>query len=298
VDALGSDGTLPGGSGIPWYLRSRAIVAVVGALVAVVVVIVVATHLSPHSGASSTPNHKHLVAFTPISAPSSVLSAVEQTSPTTVAAVGDGNSPDPWTALNKPLVTQGGKLVISYDGAEFCPYCAADRWVLVNALARFGTFSNLELMKSDPKDIYPSTNTLTFRKAAYTSLYIVFLPTEEENNLEGQLQTPSGLAAQMDSLNPPSGGIPFVNAGDRASSGDTYDPGVLRADPSNPSSTSLTWDQIAAGVQSPGDSIQTNIVGGGNWLTAGICKLTGDQPASACAISTIQTLENRVTFTK
>jgi hypothetical protein len=30
-----------------------------------------------------------------------------------------------------------------YIGAEYCPYCAAERWPLVMALSKFGTFSNL-----------------------------------------------------------------------------------------------------------------------------------------------------------
>ena len=36
-----------------------------------------------------------------------------------------------------------GKPEIFYEGAEPCPYCAAERWAFIIALARFGTWSGL-----------------------------------------------------------------------------------------------------------------------------------------------------------
>jgi hypothetical protein len=39
-------------------------------------------------------------------------------------------------------------VVVYYEGAEYPPNCAAERWALVNALAHFGTFRNLDHMLS------------------------------------------------------------------------------------------------------------------------------------------------------
>ena len=33
-------------------------------------------------------------------------------------------------------------------GAEYCPYCAAQRWAMIVALSRFGTFSGLTTVHS------------------------------------------------------------------------------------------------------------------------------------------------------
>ena len=46
------------------------------------------------------------------------------------------------------LKDQDGKPLITYVGAEYCPYCAAERWALAVALSRFGTFSNLSATHS------------------------------------------------------------------------------------------------------------------------------------------------------
>jgi hypothetical protein len=39
--------------------------------------------------------------------------------------------------------TVGGKPDVLFVGAEFCPFCAAERWPMVVALARFGRFTEL-----------------------------------------------------------------------------------------------------------------------------------------------------------
>ncbi|HUC04207.1 MAG TPA: DUF929 family protein, partial [Acidimicrobiales bacterium] len=38
-------------------------------------------------------------------------------------------------------MTVDGKPEVFYVGAEFCPYCGAERWAMYIALSKFGTFS-------------------------------------------------------------------------------------------------------------------------------------------------------------
>ena len=45
-----------------------------------------------------------------------------------------------------------GKPGVLYIGAEFCPFCATERWAMVNALGRFGTFSGLKITNSSTTD--------------------------------------------------------------------------------------------------------------------------------------------------
>ena len=62
-----------------------------------------------------------------------------------------------------------GKPIVLYVGGEFCPYCAAERWSPVVALSRFGTFSNLTLLRSSSTDMFPDTRTFSFAGSHYSS---------------------------------------------------------------------------------------------------------------------------------
>jgi hypothetical protein len=67
-------------------------------------------------------------------------------------------------------------------GAEFCPYCAAQRWALVVALSQFGTFSGLTATHSTTTDVYPDTKTFSFYGSTYTSTSLDFTSVELESN--------------------------------------------------------------------------------------------------------------------
>src|SRR5207302_7512423 len=79
----------------------------------------------------------------------------------------------------QPLRDPTGKPQILYIGAEYCPFCAAERWSLIVALSRFGTFQHLQLTTSSASDLYPNTSTFTFYRSAYTSPYLDFQSVEE-----------------------------------------------------------------------------------------------------------------------
>ncbi len=90
--------------------------------------------------------------------PASVLSQVTGVSQTTFDKVGKGTIGDPFKAAqgNPPVnKATAGLPIVFYAGGEYCPYCAAERWSMVMALSRFGTFSNLTLMQSSSTDSLP-----------------------------------------------------------------------------------------------------------------------------------------------
>ena len=69
-----------------------------------------------------------------------------------------------------PPIEADGKPLVLYVGAEYCPYCAAERWPLAVALSRFGTFSDLGQTESAGiPEAYPHTPTLSFHGSSYTS---------------------------------------------------------------------------------------------------------------------------------
>jgi hypothetical protein len=202
----------------------------------------------------------------------------------------------PTTISGTPL-TSGGKPEMLYVGAEYCPYCAAERWAMIVALNRFGTFSGLATTRSAARngagdaEPYPSTATWTFANASYTSKYLTFTPVEEFTNVPdkstGGYTTLMHLTSAQQALIQKydaayQGAIPFIDYGNKyLSVGATYDPGVLAG---------LTWSQIAADLHTPTSPVAKSVLGAANYVTAAICRLTKDQPATACtpAVESLQ----------
>jgi thiol-disulfide isomerase/thioredoxin len=238
---------------------------------------------------------------------SSVVAKTTSVPASTLDAAGGGAFTGKIQAISggTPL-TANGKPEMLYMGAEYCPYCAAARWPMIVALSRFGTFSGLATMHSasvngaGQKEPDPNTPTWTFANAKYTSQYLTFTPVEMQTNIPDKssgtyttLQQPT--AAQNALLTkydaPPyvpqgeNGAIPFIYFGGKyVSIGTPYDPGVL---------SGLTWAQIASDLHNANSPVAKAVNGTANYITAAICKLTGNQPASACT-ATVKSLESQL----
>jgi Domain of unknown function (DUF929) len=186
--------------------------------------------------------------------------------------------------ISGATLTANGKPEVFFDGAEYCPYCAANRWGLVVALSRFGTFTGLKTIHSSSTDTDPNTPTLTFYGSTYTSKYITFTPVEETGNVAnsaGQyptLQTPTTAEQTLlTKYDPGTNGspIPFVDFGGKyAQSGDLT---MLQ-----PTNLTGNWEKIAGDLKDPTSSNAKAVDGAANFMTAAICKLTNNQPATAC----------------
>jgi Domain of unknown function (DUF929) len=199
------------------------------------------------------------------------------------------------TINSSTALTSGGKPEVLYLGGEYCPFCAAQRWAMVNALSRFGTFSGLTTTHSSSTDSYPNTPTWTFYKSTYKSDYITFTPVEEYTNYrQGNssstsvpyqtLQTPTPAEQTIGQTYDPTGSIPFIDLGNK----------YVQVGNLSPLSPALlagkTWTQVAAAMSDPSSTLGQAIIGNANYMTAAICKLTSNQPASACTPA-IQKLE-------
>jgi thiol-disulfide isomerase/thioredoxin len=198
------------------------------------------------------------------------------------------------TPVSAPALTSGGKPEVLYIGAEYCPYCAAERWAMVVALSRFGTFSGLRGIHSSSTDVYANTPTVTFYKARYTSRYLTFSTVEEQTVTKATLQRPTSaqqaLISKYDA--PPyvqqadAGAIPFIDFGGKyLVHGSQYNPQLLAG---------KTWSQVAAALRDPSSSIAKGVDGAANTATAAICKITNNQPSSVCSSATIQKLEGQL----
>jgi len=180
-------------------------------------------------------------------------------------------------------------------GAEFCPFCAAERWPVAVALGRFGTLSHLELTTSSDAagETDPNTPTLTFVHATFSSPYLTFEAVETQNRAHQTLQKMDARQLAVFSKydqnsylpanavgNP--GSIPFLDIGNRYfQAGSNFSPSVL---------SGLSQSTIAAGLANASSPITREIVGAANEITAAICSLTGARPAPVCHSSSITAL--------
>lgn len=163
--------------------------------------------------------------------------------------------------------------IILYVGAEYCPYCAEQRWPLVLALMRFGTFTGISYMESTAADVYPNTATFSFLNAGYRSDYIVFQHYEYEDRSGNPLQTvPSNYTSVWTQYG--QGSIPFVDiAGRWYISGASFLPTRM---------TGQNWTQIAAQI-SAGMPLGIQIKQVANAFTSAICSVDGNQPSNVCS---------------
>jgi len=185
-----------------------------------------------------------------------------------------------------PLTGATGKPQVLYIGAEYCPYCAAQRWALIIALSRFGTFAGLKTTSSSSSDVYPNTPTFTFHGATYTSQYIDFRAVETSDRDQNPLDTPTAAEQQLFTKYNPAGSIPFVDFGNRYSfTGAMYLPDLL---------SGASWQAIADELRDPRSAQAQAVIGSANLITAAICKTTSDQPAPVCSSAMIQGLEKKL----
>jgi len=274
--------------------RRRILIASGSALAVIVIVVGLVVFRSltrttaPVVPAKSAASSNATVASQITSLPSTVFDKVGA-GPSGSAAVA------PLKSITGAPLKLNGKPEMLYIGAEFCPFCAAERWAMVTALSRFGTFSNLHFIESTPNDIWSNTATLTFYKSSYTSKYLSFLPRETETVAEKPLQA---LNAAQNSLlaKYTQGSFPFVDVGgkyivDQAQ----FQPNVLGSvQAQDASHHGLTWQEIAADLQNPNSPVTQNIIGAANHITAAICQVTGGQPGNVCKSTSVTSVNGSI----
>ena len=168
-----------------------------------------------------------------------------------------------------------GKPVFVYVGAEFCPYCAVERWSLIMALERFGNFTNLHYTTSaDDEGDYA---TFTFVGSTYTSNYIAFRGYEDEDRSQAPLQNvPANYSTVWSNFG---NGFPFLDFEN------TY---VIKASilPFPDIIGGKNWTAILNDI-SISDSVGLQIREAANLITGVICKITQGAPAAVCSASPI-----------
>ena len=252
------------------------------ALVVVVVVVIVLVGVNKSPGKQQGTNLSSL-------APASLVAAVTSVPESVFAKVGL-----PSEIVNYPKKVSGhapltdpGLPEFLYEGAEYCPFCAAERWAMVMALSKFGTFSGLKVTFSSVSDFAPDTATFSFYKSTYKSKYLAFVPVELATNQAAAtgacnvngyacLETPT--TEQSNLLQSLGGGsFPFMDFGNKlvqAGAGFENQPLALQG---------LTAQQVAAQLTDPSSAVAQAEDGSANYLTGAICAITGNMPAGVCS---------------
>jgi hypothetical protein len=208
--------------------------------------------------------------------------------PSILDAVGRGAARAmPQAATGLPATPPGGRPVVLYIGAEYCPFCAAQRWPLAIALARFGTFSGVYASHSAVDDVYPATPTISFHQVSYRSDYLSFTGVETASNVRGGggYQPMDTLTATQQQLlnsfdRPPyvtaasAGAIPFMVFGDGyLQAGASFDPSLLAG---------MSTEDVLAALSHEDSAVARAILGSANAITAALCQLTTGRPSTVC----------------
>lgn len=283
--------------GISGALIAWGAVGLVVVIVAVLVIVKVTSGSNTNAIATPvTPAPASLV-HQVTTVPSSVFNAVGVNIPS------QATPSLPVTLTNQPPLSLSGKTPsVFYFGAEYCPFCAAERWGMVTALSRFGTWKGLEVTASSPTDYAPNTATFSFRNSTFTSPYVSFFPVENCTNTPdpsnsgcsgyASLQNPT--AEERAVLNKysspkyipsdtsPAGAVsfPFMNVDNKVLfSGATYSPLLLAG---------LTQAEIAGSLTDPTNAVTQAIIGTANLISASICAGTKQQPSNVCTSKGVQ----------
>lgn len=212
--------------------------------------------------------------------PQSLIGTLEQASK---AGLGLGIAP---AAVNLKAVAgrrinQGSKPGLLYIGADFCPYCAGQRWALILTLVRFGKFTGLGYMFSASRDVYPNTVTFSFLRAHYASPYLDFRAIEtQDRNYKPLMKMNAQEQKIFNTFDAPPytqvfGGIPFIYLDGQY---------MLTIPMLLPSEIiGRNWNSVATELANPQSKLFQKVMPQVNLLSAAICRLDGGNPNAVCS---------------
>jgi hypothetical protein len=242
-------------------------------------------------------------------APSSLMSTLASVPATVYDTVGVSSPTDPTTPLrpttgggsDAPLwqdAINGGasKPVVFFYGAEFAPYAAAERWPLVLALSRFGTFRQLGLMQSSATTAFSNLSTFTFYDTSYTSKYVHLESVERYSSLNPtgarylSLQVPDARqSAAVARYGQSADTFPLLDVANHyVLGGSSFTPGVL---------VGLSQDQIAGDLTSPLSPLTQAVVAAANEISASICAVDGQKPENVCLSRGVEAADDALSIT-
>lgn len=186
-------------------------------------------------------------------------------------------------AIDAPALTQDGKPHVIYVGAEYCPYCAGERWALVTALSHFGSFEGLNTVTAglESSAAISDLPTLSFYESTFTSKYLSFTGRETQDRHGNALSPMTEAEEKMfTEFNAPpyvsgnGGGIPFINFGGKyLQAGASYGPQSLKG---------KTQDAIAEEIATGDSDLAVEVRATAGTFIKAICSVTDGEPGDVC----------------
>ena len=185
-------------------------------------------------------------------------------------------------AIDAPALTEDGKPQILYVGAEYCPFCAGERWAVAVALSKFGTFEGLGTTLSAPAPEDPAdVPTISFYGSTYTSKYLSFAGRETESRTGKPLDTLTAAEKKiLATYNVPpyvagqGGGIPFIDFGGKfVQSAASYSPSLM---------SGKKYADIAKEINAGKSDMAKQVNATAGTFIKAICTLTDNQPGDVC----------------
>jgi Domain of unknown function (DUF929). len=119
-----------------------------------------------------------------------------------------------FTLVSNSILSEYGKIVILFIGAEACPFCAAESWSIVSALSQYGTWNGLSPIISNATDSIPKVPGYTFANATLESSQVSFVEVElTTTSWDQKLQSLNSSESQLYKEYDPNGLIPFLLIG-------------------------------------------------------------------------------------
>jgi hypothetical protein len=273
-----------------------------GLIVVAIILLGALVLVRDNSGPSTTST---VETFSP--APSSLVSTLTSVPATVYDVVGVSSPANPVQAPrptgngSAPLwlatVGDGPPLpVVFFYGAEFAPYAAVQRWPLILALSRFGSFNRLGLMQSSASTAFADLSTFTFWNVSYTSKYLILESVERYSSLNPTggrylgLQRPDARqAAAIANYGQTADTFALTDVANRyVLNGASFAPGVLAG---------LSQSQIAGDLATPASLLTQAVVTAANEITASICAVDNDKPGSVCDSRAVSAADQELNIT-
>jgi hypothetical protein len=187
---------------------------------------------------------------------------------------------------DEPLKRPSGKSLVFFMGAVFCPYCAAERWAIVAALSKFGTWEGIVDDSSAGHDEkYLNIPTLNFTRANYESKLVEFVGRETaDRNFEPLQELDDKDYQILDTFNPDQI-IPFLLIdGQFMQVGSGYSPQLLEG---------LDHAKVRTALSDTNSAVGKALESESNNIVAMICKGIGGK-AEICSSESIRALSAKI----
>ena len=212
----------------------------------------------------------------------SLHNAVGRIDSSVAGALGPTTSDVPATPLGsfRPIGTvlaQGHKREVLMIGAANCDACAAERWALVKALGRFGTWRNLAISESSK-----GIPTFDLSHANYSSWYVAF----DQRDIRGPLETLTPRDRTVFTTYDPRGTVPLLIVGTYAQIGPGVAPRLLLHRKFRSVESSLITNESTDFTRA--------INAQANLITAMLCKADGGNPEVFCRRAVINRVAARL----